>query len=188
HIADAGAYPGATVVGVPELTAWVADEHGHDDTIGMNIGGTVECGDAFVTMHQAQHTNGINTTYEHDAGVPAGYLVSTAAPTRTADEETESFYHAGDTSLMTEMRDVIGSFLEPDAAAVPIGDHFTMGPEQAAIAVDWLGVDHAFPMHYDTFPPIEVDPDRWEREVRAIGAGADTHVLDGDGSFDLSEA
>ncbi len=56
------------------------------------------------------------------------------------------------------MRDVVGDYLEPDAAIVPIGDHFTMGPRQAAIAVDWLDVDHAFPQHYDTFPPIEQDP------------------------------
>jgi L-ascorbate metabolism protein UlaG (beta-lactamase superfamily) len=187
HIADVGAYPDATVVGVPELVAWVEDEHGHGEIVGTISGGTVECGDAFVTMHPAQHTNGINTTYEYEAGVPAGYLVSTAPPTRTTDEETESFYHAGDTSLTTELRDVVGSFLEPDAAAVPVGDHFTMGPEQAAVAVDWLGVDHAFPMHYDTFPPIEVDTGLWEREVRATGSDAETHVLAGDESFDLTE-
>jgi L-ascorbate metabolism protein UlaG (beta-lactamase superfamily) len=81
---------------------------------------------------------------------------------------------------MTEMRDVIGPFLEPDVAALPVGDHFTMGPWQAAVAADWLDVDHAVPMHYDTFPPIEVDPDDFAREVRATGSDADVHVLDGD--------
>ena len=185
HVADVDAYPDATLVGVPEIAAWVEDEHGHSETVGMNMGGTVECGDAHVTMHQAQHTNGINTTYEHDAGVPTGYVIADTAPTQVADAESTAFYHAGDTALMTEMRDVIGPYLEPDAAAVPIGDHFTMGPWQAAIAVDWLDVDHAFPMHYDTFPPIEVDTRDFVNEVKATGSDAEVHVLDGDESFEL---
>jgi L-ascorbate metabolism protein UlaG (beta-lactamase superfamily) len=83
------------------------------------------------------------------------------------------------------MRDVIAPFLEPDAAAVPCGDHFTMGPMQAAIAVDWLDVDHAFPMHYDSFPPIEIDTDDFVREVAATGSDAEVHVLDGDETFEL---
>jgi L-ascorbate metabolism protein UlaG (beta-lactamase superfamily) len=55
-----------------------------------------------------------------------------------------------------------------------------MGPMQAAIAVDWLGVDHAFPMHYDTFPAVEIDVEDFAREVDATGSSADVHVLDGD--------
>ncbi|QGN06705.1 metal-dependent hydrolase [Halorhabdus sp. CBA1104] len=184
HIGDVGAFD-ATVVATPELAAYVADTHGNE-TIGMNLGGTVEVGDAYATMHRADHTNGINTTYEvGSAGMPAGFVISDAEPTRTRDEETTAFYHAGDTSLMTEMRDVIAPFLEPDAAAVPIGDHFTMGPEQAAVAVDWLAVDHVFPIHYDTFPPIEQDPEDFAREVEAVGSDADVHVLDGDETFEL---
>jgi L-ascorbate metabolism protein UlaG (beta-lactamase superfamily) len=120
-------------------------------------------------------------------GMPAGFVISDTVPTQMRDEDSVSFYHAGDTGLMTEMRDVIGSFLEPDAAAVPVGDHFTMGPWQAAIAVDWLNVDHAFPMHYDTFPPIEVDTEQFESEVAATGSDAEVHVLDGDETFTLSE-
>jgi L-ascorbate metabolism protein UlaG (beta-lactamase superfamily) len=86
---------------------------------------------------------------------------------------------------MTEMRDVIGPFLEPDAAALPAGDHFTMGPMQAAIAADWLGVDTVFPMHYDTFPPIEIDTDDFVREVEATASGVEPVVLGGDESFEL---
>ena len=187
HIADAGEFTGATVVGTPEVTGYLDDEHGFDDVIGMNIGGTVECGDAYVTMHRADHTNGLNTTYEHEVGMPAGYIVSDTKPTQVEDEESTTFYHAGDTGLMTEMREVIAPYLEPDAAALPIGDHFTMGPWQAAIAVDWLDVDHAFPMHYDSFPPIETDVDDFVREVEATGSDADVHVLDGDETFTLGE-
>jgi len=187
HIAHAGEFAGATVVGTPEITGYAEDELGFADSIGMNLGGTVEIGDAFVTMHRADHTNGIETGYEYDAGMPAGYVVSDTKPTQVADRDSTTFYHAGDTGLMTEMRDVIGPFLEPDAAAVPCGDHFTMGPMQAAIAVDWLDVDHAFPMHYDTFPPVEIDVEQFRREVKGTGSDADVHVLEGDETVDLSE-
>ncbi len=185
HISHAGEFSDATVVGTPELTGYVGDEMGFDESIGMNIGGTVECGDAYVTMHRADHTNGINTTYEYDAGMPAGYVVSDTVPTQVSDSESTTFYHAGDTGLMTEMREVVGPYLEPDAAALPVGDHFTMGPWQAAIATDWLDVDRVFPMHYDTFPPIEIDVEDFEREVDATGSSAEVHVLDGDESHTL---
>ncbi len=181
HIADAGSFAESTVVcGTPEIVGYVGEEHTPQETIGMNIGGTVECGDAYVTMVQAYHTNGINTEYGMDAGIPAGYVISDTVPTQVADEESVTFYHAGDTALMSEMRDVIGPYLEPDAAALPIGDHFTMGPWQAAIAVDWLDVDIAYPQHYDTFPPIEQDPNDFAREVAATGSDATVEILDAD--------
>jgi L-ascorbate metabolism protein UlaG (beta-lactamase superfamily) len=185
HIGDVDAFADATVVGTPELTGYVEAEMGVEESLGMNIGGTVECGDAYVTMHRADHTNGINTGYEYEAGMPAGYVVSDTVPTQIADSESTTFYHAGDTGLMTEMRDVVGPFLEPDAAALPVGDHFTMGPWQAAIATDWLDVDHVFPMHYDTFPPIEIDVEEFVSEVEATGSQAEVHVLDGDETFAL---
>jgi L-ascorbate metabolism protein UlaG (beta-lactamase superfamily) len=185
HIADAGAFTDATLVAVPEMTAYMEEQHGFEDAIGMNLGGTIECGDAYVTMHRADHTNGLETGYEYDIGMPAGFVISDTLPTQTADADATTFYHAGDTALMTEMRDVIGPFLEPDAAALPCGDHFTMGPWQAAIAADWLDVDHVFPMHYNTFPLIEIDPEDVVREVKAAGSDAEVHVLDGDESFTL---
>lgn len=186
HVAHAAHFSDATLVAVPELAAYAEAEFGFDEAVGgmgMNMGGTVECGDAFVTMVRADHTNGIMTDYEYSAGPPVGYVVSTTKPTQETDAESDAFYHAGDTSLMSEMRDVIGTFLEPDVAAVPAGDHFTMGPTQAAVAVDWLNVDHAIPMHYDTFPPIEIDTDDFVREVRATGSDAEAVILDGDETF-----
>jgi len=188
HIAHAGEFVDSTVVvGTPEVSGFIADEHGAQETVGMNIGGTVELGDAFVTMVQAYHTNGMNTEYGTEAGIPAGFVISDTMPTQVADDESQAFYHAGDTGLMTEMREVIAPYLEPDAAAVPIGDHYTMGPWQAAIAVDWLDVDHAFPMHYDTFPAIEQDPEDFRREVKATGSDAQVHILEGDETVDLAD-
>ena len=188
HVAHASEFSDATLVAVPELVSYAEDNYGFEDAVGgmgMNLGGTVECGDAFVTMVRADHTNGIETGYETSAGMPAGFVISDKKPTQEADRDATTFYHAGDTSLMSEMRDVIGPFLEPDAAAVPAGDHFTMGPTQAAIAVDWLDVDYAFPMHYDTFPPIEIDTDDFVREVKATGSDAEVRVLEGDETFTL---
>ncbi|GGN90090.1 metal-dependent hydrolase [Haloarcula pellucida] len=188
HIGDVDRYEGAGLVATPELVEYCEDNFGEFDAVGgmgMNLGGTVEIGDAFVTMHRADHTNGIDTSYGTSAGMPAGFIISDTKPTQVSDEESTTFYHAGDTGLMTEMREVIGPYLEPDAAALPVGDHFTMGPMQAAIAVDWLDVDYAFPMHYDTFPPIEIDTDDFVREVKAAGSDTEVVVLDGDETYDL---
>ncbi|MBV0901262.1 metal-dependent hydrolase [Haloarcula salina] len=188
HIGDVDRYEGAGLVATPELVEYCEDNFGEFDAVGgmgMNLGGTVEIGDAFVTMHRADHTNGIDTTYGTSGGMPAGFVISDTKPTQVSDAESTTFYHAGDTGLMTEMREVIGPYLEPDAAAVPVGDHFTMGPMQAAIAVDWLDVDHAFPMHYDTFPPIEIETEDFVKEVKAAGSDTEVHVLDGDETFEL---
>ncbi|QCJ47991.1 MULTISPECIES: metal-dependent hydrolase [Haloprofundus] len=190
HIGHAGEFSDATLVAVPELVSYAKEEMGFEDAVGgmgMNIGGTVECGDAYVTMHRADHTNGVNTGYEYDVGMPGGFVISDTKPTQVSDDESTTFYHAGDTGLMTEMREVIGPYLEPDAAALPIGDHFTMGPWQAAIAADWLDVDYAYPMHYDTFPPIEQDTDDFRREVEATGSDAEVVVPEADESFTLEE-
>ena len=183
HVSHASEFSGATVVATPEIAAYAEEEFGVAESIGMNIGGTTQCGDAYVTMHRADHTSGIGMGYDREVGMPAGFLVSTEAP--SADGSGTSFYHAGDTGLMSEMKDVIGPFLQPTAAAVPIGDHFTMGPWQAAIATEWMDVEHVFPMHYDTLPPIEQDPQDFADEVATTDSRAEVHVLDGDESFEL---
>jgi len=187
HIAHTGSFTGATVASTPEIAGYVADEFDipASDTMGFNIGGTVELGDAYVTMHRADHTNGIDMNYDSSGGMPAGFVISDTVPTQLPDEEATTFYHAGDTALMSEMRDVIGAFLEPDAAALPAGDHFTMGPQQAAIAADWLDIDYAFPMHYDTFPPIEIDIRDFVNEIEGNAPGVEPVVLEGDESFEL---
>lgn len=191
HIGDVDRYEGVELVATPEIVEYCRDNYGDYEAVGgtgMNLGGTVECGDAYVTMLRADHSNGLETAYGTSGGMAASFVIGDTIPSQVIDSDSETFYHAGDTSLMVEMREVIGPYLEPDAAALPIGDHFTMGPMQAAIAVDWLGVDHAFPMHYDTFPPIEQDPAAFVREVKAAAAGVSVHLLAGDESFDLSRA
>ena len=183
HVGDVGEFADATVVATPELAAYVEDEFGVAETIGMNIGGTVECDDAYVTMHRADHTSGVDMGYEYELGMPTGVLISDDQP--GPDGTGTSFYHAGDTGLMPEMRDVIAPFLQPDAVALPIGDHFTMGIWQASIAAEWLDAEHVFPMHYDTMPPLEADPEAFADAVAERATDSEVHVLDDDGSFTL---
>ena len=72
-------------------------------------------------------------------------------------------YHAGDTALFLDM-ELIGQMYQPDIAMLPIGDRFTMGPEMAAAAAELIGAPKAIPMHYNTWPPIEVDVSRFAPE------------------------
>ena len=183
HVSHASEFPGATVIATPEIATYAEEEFGAAETVGMNIGGTTQCGEAYVTMHRADHTSGLGMGYDREVGMPGGFLVSTEAPSR--DGSGTSFYHAGDTGLMSEMKDVIGPYLQPTVAALPIGDHFTMGPWQAAIAAEWVDAEHVFPMHYDTLPPIEQDPEDFAEEVRNTDSDAEVHVLEGDESVEL---
>ncbi|MGQ0514630.1 metal-dependent hydrolase, partial [Bacillus sp. D-CC] len=81
-------------------------------------------------------------------GMPAGILF-------TAEEKT--LYHAGDTALFSDMK-LIGELNNIDVAFLPIGDNFTMGPEDAVLAAKWVQAKTVVPMHYNTFPIIEQDP------------------------------
>jgi L-ascorbate metabolism protein UlaG (beta-lactamase superfamily) len=140
----------ATVVCQPEVAEYIGAKGA--ETVGMNIGRTYEEAGVAFTMVQAFHSSGMPEDGQFDSygGTPAGYVID--------DGETR-FYHAGDKGLFGDTKTVVRDIYALDAAAVPIGDHFTVNPEDAATAVAWLGVDDAFPMHYDTFPPIEQNPD-----------------------------
>jgi len=101
-------------------------------------------------MVQAFHSSSI----EEDgkpvyAGVATGYVVKF--------ENGTTIYFAGDTAVFGDMR-LIGEMYRPDIAFLPIGDFYTMGPEQAAKAVELLGVRHVVPMHYGTFPVLTGTP------------------------------
>ncbi len=90
HIGDVDQYEDAVVVATPELTGYIQDTFGHEDAVGgmgMNIGGTVECGDAWVTMVRADHSNGIETGYDTSAGMPAGFVIGDEEPTQEANPE-----------------------------------------------------------------------------------------------------
>jgi len=170
HFADAltlcRQYTPRTVV-IIETGQWL-ESKGITNVIGMNKGGTVNFDGIEVTMVHAVHSNSIvdegRVVY---AGEPAGFVVRLPGGL--------TLYHAGDTAVFGDMR-LIGELYRPELALLPIGDHFTMGPREAAQAVRLLGARHVVPMHYGTFPLLTGTPEAFQREVAAI-AGLQVHVL-----------
>jgi L-ascorbate metabolism protein UlaG (beta-lactamase superfamily) len=133
---------GATVVSSPELAAWL-ERQGAKHLRPMNIGGRQNLSGLEIAMVPAVHSSSApDGTY---LGPATGFVVRfDGAPT---------IYFAGDTALFGDMRLIRDRHL-PEVAFLPIGDRFTMGPEDATIAAEWLGVKAIVPMHYGTFPEL----------------------------------
>ncbi|MCZ2257981.1 metal-dependent hydrolase [Sporosarcina sp. G11-34] len=137
-------------------------------THGMNLGGANEFPFGTVKFTQAFHSSSY-TTDDNEiiyTGMPAGILFTA---------EGKTIYHAGDTAIFGDM-EMIGKRHPIDVAFVPIGDNFTMGPQDAACAVELLNPKLAIPIHFNTFPPIEQDPETFkalvkEHEVKIMEAG-----------------
>lgn len=147
HLADAKTIAQrqqAKIVAQPEITDWYAKKE-VTDTIQMNIGGTLRLPFGTVKMVNAVHSSSLpDGSY---GGNPAGYVVKA---------EDKTIYFAGDTALTYDMK-IIGEQFAVDYALLPIGDHYTMGPEDALLAGEWVKAKHLIAMHYDTFPPIKID-------------------------------
>lgn len=123
----------------------------------MHIGGKHDFDFGRVKFTQAFHGSAFT---EEDGtivytGMPAGILL-------TIDGRT--IYHVGDTGLFSDLR-LIGEMNEIDVAFVPIGDNFTMGPEDALIAADWIDAKFVVPVHFNTFPVIEQDAEDFAKKV-----------------------
>lgn len=148
----------APVVSNFEIVQYLTRQGASEESVGMNTGGFYRTDGLKLYCAPAMHSSGFHTDDGHlgYGGAPNGFILD--------DGETR-FYHTGDTGLFGDMKTVIRDVLKPDVAAIPIGDLFTMGPEHAAIAADWLGVRTAIPMHYDTFDPIKQDPQEFARRV-----------------------
>ena len=154
HIGDAAELAkihSPTVVGMVEVAGWL-ESKGVENTIGMNKGGTVEADGIKATMVHANHSSSFT---EDDGtivylGEPAGYIVEFPNGYKV--------YHAGDTNVFGDMQ-IIGSLYQPDLALLPIGDHFTMGPREAAYAAELLNVPAILPIHHGTFPLLTGTPD-----------------------------
>ncbi|MHA7966554.1 metal-dependent hydrolase [Paenibacillus sp. CAU 1782] len=120
-------------------------------THAMSIGGAYAFEFGKVKLTQAFHSSSVvnqkNGTIVY-AGMPTGILFTA---------EGKTVYHAGDTGLFYDMK-VIGERQSIDVAFLPIGDNHTMGPEDAALAAEWLRAKCVVPIHYNTFPTIEQDP------------------------------
>lgn len=147
---------GATVISTFEVANWLA-ARGCEKTMGMGLGGGRELDFGHLKLTIAHHSS--SAPDGTPLGNPAGFLI-------TIDGRT--IYHAGDTALFYDMK-LIGDRHEIDLALLPIGDYFTMGPDDAVAAVEFLRPKLTVPMHYNTFPPITVDAGRFKSECEARG-------------------
>lgn len=145
---------GAKVVAILELIGLLTkDGLSSEQGIGFNKGGSVHFDDFSVTMVNANHSSSYNGQY---AGDPAGLVLSF--------EDDICVYHLGDTNIFVDL-ELYGELYEPHVVLAPIGDHFTMGPEEAALAVEMIDPDLAIPIHYGTWAPIEVDPNEFKETL-----------------------
>ena len=140
------------------------------NTIGVNIGGSFVFKGIKFTMLDAKHSSDLDIVEET---VPGG---SAASFLITLEDGTKIF-HAGDTGLFGDMKTIIGEIYKPDIVLVPIGDKFTMGPFEAALATRWFDPKVAIPMHYNTFPPIEQDPSVYSNFVNQLNPNIDVVIL-----------
>jgi L-ascorbate metabolism protein UlaG (beta-lactamase superfamily) len=157
---------------IHELSLWLAAQLPAlgEQIIGMNKGGTVRVGDLRVTMTPADHSAG---AWSDATGVPlylgeaAGFVVEL--------EDGRRLYHSGDTALFTDLR-LIGEIHQPEIVMLPIGGHYTMGPREAARAIELIGAKHVLPLHWGTFPILAGNPDALQAELAARDL-ADVTVL-----------
>ncbi len=156
---------GAPVVAIYEVAAWL-EQKGITNVRPMNKGGTQVVAEIGVTMVDARHSSAVvedgRIVY---LGEPCGYVLRF--------EDGLTAYFAGDTALFGDMR-LIGEVYQPALAFLPLGDHFTMGPAEAAKAAELLGVKQVVPMHYGTFPLLTGTP----AALRERLAGRGVEVLE----------
>ena len=163
HAGDAvslGRSSGARLVAPHELSVWLQGK-GLQHVTGMNPGGTLAVFGLSITMVPAFHSSsaeeGGRIVY---LGVAAGYVIRF--------EDGVTIYFAGDTSIFGDMR-LIGEMYRPAIGFLPIGDMYTMGPEQAAKACELLGLRQVVPMHYGTFPALTGTPAKLRELVEPRG-------------------
>jgi L-ascorbate metabolism protein UlaG (beta-lactamase superfamily) len=156
------------IVACYEICGWLGSK-GVQNCSGMNLGGCQEVLGLQVTMVRADHSSGISdgdqTLY---GGVAAGYVVRLPGG--------YTFYHAGDTSLFSDMQ-LIGEMYRPELAFLPIGDLFTMDPIQASRACRYLGVRQVIPIHWGTFPALTGTPEKLIKALEDNGTNCKVIAL-----------
>jgi L-ascorbate metabolism protein UlaG (beta-lactamase superfamily) len=171
HLTDAVAIAqrtGATIIANYELSNWFQGQGLAETQLeAMNVGGQIEQSFGRVKMTLAHHSSSLpDGTY---GGLASGFLIALSGG---------HVYFAGDTSLFLDMK-LIG-LVGLELAVLPIGDRFTMGPDDALEAVKLLGPKRVLPCHYNTWPPIEQDAAAWAEQVRSQTASEPVVVEPGE--------
>ena len=160
---------GALIVCNHELSIYLSKQG--FETMGMNIGGTVKVQEIMITMVNSLHSSDMDFIEEVNAGgSAAGFILEL--------ENGRKIYHAGDTGIFSDMRNVISHIYQPNIALIPIGDRYTMGPYEAAIAAEWINPDIIIPMHYNTYPAIEQNPLEYSDMVRKSNRTVEVVILE----------
>ena len=146
------------VVAPLELRRWLAEQGVEENAPhAPNKGGTVSVDGVRITLTNAFHSSSASDgTYTGEA---CGLVV---------EADGVKLYFAGDTCVFGDMQ-LIGRIYEPDVAILPIGDHFTMSPREAAVALELLGSQRCIPCHYGTFPLLTGTPD----DLRSLARGVE---------------
>ena len=157
HVSDVVAIHqrlGCPVVAQLELRGWFTKNGVGDDgsAHSPNKGGTVAVEGVKITLTDANHSS----------SAPDGTYTGESCGVVLELEDGFKIYFAGDTNVFGDMS-LIGRIYSPDVAVLPIGDHFTMGPREAAVALELLGVGRCVPSHYGTFPLLTGTPDELRR-------------------------
>lgn len=154
------------VFAIHEIAVYL-EGRGIGNVVGSNKGGSVAGpGGVNATLVDAVHSSGISGD---DGIVPGGEAGGWVIDI----PDGPTVYHAGDTGVFGDMK-LIGELFTPDLAFLPIGGHYTMGPEHAARAARMLGVEAVVPIHYGTFPILAGTPGKL---ADALG-GADVQVIE----------
>ncbi len=165
HLADAAAIArrtGATIISNYEITVWFGNQ-GLTKTHPLNHGGS-----ARLDFGRVKYVNAIHSSSLPDGasgGNPGGFVVETAEG---------NFYYSGDTALTLDMK-LIGESVKLKFAALCLGDTFTMGVEDAVKAAEFVRCDEILGVHFDTFPPIQIDHRAAVERFKA--AGKRLHLL-----------
>jgi L-ascorbate metabolism protein UlaG (beta-lactamase superfamily) len=179
HIADVAQIANrcnSTVVAVFEVAQWLQTTKSVVNTLGMNTGGWAVLARAGEQLARVKMTPAWHSSQLPDGsygGNPVGFVL---------EADDKRIYFACDTALFSDMQ-LIGK-LSLDAAVLPIGDLFTMGPEDSVTATQFLQPKKVLPSHYGTWPPIEQDAQAWADSIRretaaepiVLAAGSSTEI------------
>jgi len=176
HLGDSVAISrrsGATIITTFELSQWLEAQGAKVEP--LNHGGSHNFSFGRVRITIAFHSSSIIEEGGRPLylGEPAGIVLET---------EGNTIYHAGDTALFSDMR-LIAEETPINLALLPIGDRFTMGPKQAAKAIEFLRPRMVVPIHYGTFPALTGDPQEFAKLAKATGA--QIHILRPGESFNF---
>ena len=172
HLGDAPAIAkrtGAMILGVPEVLDVCLQAESDIKTHGMNIGGSIKLPFGKVRMTMALHSSGVA------GGIACGYVIHIG---------DINVYFAGDTALFSDMK-LIGQKDPLDYAVLPIGDNYTKGLEDAALAAQWLNTRNVIPVHYNTWPVIAQEAKRYKEVTEGMTRAA-VHVIEPGGTLELA--